>query len=95
MLEDNGGYHVFVTYCSVICRRAEMSLVSQDMELSGAGFQEGFACSNRHTNSLAGYSKDFSSAASTTQHVQLLLNIRLFFTEPKWEPNSFENPALM
>lgn len=34
MLEDNGGYHVFVTYCSVICGRAEMSLVSQDMELT-------------------------------------------------------------
>lgn len=62
---------------------------------SGAEFQEGFACSNRHPNSLAGYSKDFSSAASMTQHVQVLLNIRLFVTEPKWELSSFENPALM
>lgn len=61
----------------------------------GAGFQEGFACSNRHTDGLAGYSKDHSSAASMTQHVQLLLNIRLFVTEPKWELGSFENPALM
>lgn len=61
----------------------------------GAGFQEGFACSNRHTDGLAGYSKDFSSAASMTQHVRLLLNIRLFVTEPKWELSSFENPALM
>lgn len=73
-----------------------MSRVSQDAEPTvGLGFSRALPVATGTVMVLAGYSKDFSSAASMTQHVQLLLNICLFVTAPKWELGSFENPALI
>lgn len=73
-----------------------MSRVSQDVEpMVGLDFRRALPVATGTVMVLAGYSKDFSSAASMTQHVRLLLNICLLVTEPKWELSSFENPALI
>lgn len=69
-----------------------MSWVSQDMEPTmGLDFRRALHVATGRVIVLAGYSKDFSSAASMTQHVQLLLTICLFVTEL----SSLENPALI
>lgn len=59
-----------------------MSWVSQDMEPTvGLDFRRVLPVATGMVMVLAGYSKDFSSAASMTQHVRL--NICLIVTEPK------------
>lgn len=73
-----------------------MSCIYQDVEPTvGLDFRRALPVATGTVMALAGYSKDFSSAASMTQHVQLLLNICLLVAEPKWELSAFENPALI
>lgn len=61
---------------------------------SGAGFQKGSACSNRHSD---GFGWIFKGLQLSSQYdpTRPTLNVCLIVTEPKRELSSFENPALI